>query len=99
LCILWCPIAALLSVTSESEPMHCKRCTDSDVPRAMTGLVARVQLTWACHILAYFSTLKTDVIRSSETSGSLSDSCNRPWRPIGLWDVEDPTLSRQSAHS
>jgi hypothetical protein len=24
--------------------------------------------------------------------------CNRPWRPIGLWDAEDPTLSRQSAH-
>jgi hypothetical protein len=24
---------------------------------------------------------------------------NRPWRPIGLRDVEDPTLSRQSAHS
>jgi hypothetical protein len=27
-----------------------------------------------------------------------SYSCNRPWRPIGLWDVEDPTFSRQSAH-
>jgi hypothetical protein len=26
-------------------------------------------------------------------------SRNRPWRPIGLWDVKDPTLSRQSAHS
>jgi hypothetical protein len=25
-------------------------------------------------------------------------SCNSPWRPIGLWDVEDPTFSRQSAH-
>jgi hypothetical protein len=24
--------------------------------------------------------------------------CNRPWRPIGLWDVEAPTFSRQSAH-
>jgi hypothetical protein len=24
---------------------------------------------------------------------------NMPWRPIGMWDVEDPTLSRQSAHS
>jgi hypothetical protein len=24
---------------------------------------------------------------------------NRPWRPIGLWDVKDPTLSRQSADS
>jgi hypothetical protein len=23
---------------------------------------------------------------------------NRPWRPIGLWDVEAPTFSRQSAH-
>jgi hypothetical protein len=22
---------------------------------------------------------------------------NRPWRPIGFWDVKDPTLSRQSA--
>jgi hypothetical protein len=25
-------------------------------------------------------------------------SRNRPWRPIGLWDVKDPTLSRQSVH-
>jgi hypothetical protein len=24
--------------------------------------------------------------------------CNRPWRPIGLWDVEAPTFSTQSAH-
>jgi hypothetical protein len=24
--------------------------------------------------------------------------CNRPWVPIGLLDVEDLTLSRQSAH-
>jgi hypothetical protein len=24
--------------------------------------------------------------------------CNRPWWPIGLWHVEAPTLSRQSAH-
>jgi hypothetical protein len=25
-------------------------------------------------------------------------SCNRLWRPIGLWDVEAPTFSKQSAH-
>jgi hypothetical protein len=24
--------------------------------------------------------------------------CNRPWRHIGLWDAEAPTLSRKSAH-
>jgi hypothetical protein len=28
----------------------------------------------------------------------LSYPCNRPWRPIGLWDVEAPTFCRQSAH-
>jgi hypothetical protein len=27
-----------------------------------------------------------------------SHPCNRPWRPIGLWDVEAPTFYRQSAH-
>jgi hypothetical protein len=24
--------------------------------------------------------------------------CNRPWRPLALWDVEAPTFSRHSAH-
>jgi hypothetical protein len=24
--------------------------------------------------------------------------CNRQWKPTGLWDVEAPTFSRQSAH-
>jgi hypothetical protein len=24
--------------------------------------------------------------------------CNRPWSPIGLWDIEAPTFSRKSAH-
>jgi hypothetical protein len=24
--------------------------------------------------------------------------CNRPWRPIGFWEVEVPQFSRQSAH-
>jgi hypothetical protein len=27
-----------------------------------------------------------------------SYSCIGPWRPIRLWDVEDPTFSRQSVH-
>jgi hypothetical protein len=27
-----------------------------------------------------------------------SQASNRPWRPIGMWDVEAPTSSRQSAH-
>jgi hypothetical protein len=31
-------------------------------------------------------------------SGIKSYPCNRPWRPIELWDVEVFTFSRQSAH-
>jgi hypothetical protein len=32
------------------------------------------------------------------TVARYSYPCNRQWRPIGLWDVEAPTFSRQSAH-
>jgi hypothetical protein len=24
--------------------------------------------------------------------------CKRPWRPVELWDVKEPTLSKQSPH-
>jgi hypothetical protein len=39
------------------------------------------------------------VTLSKVKSKKQSYPCNRPWRPVGLWDVKDPTLSRQSAHS
>jgi hypothetical protein len=34
----------------------------------------------------------------SHLQTQLSYLCNRPWRTIGLWDIEDSTLSRQLAH-
>jgi hypothetical protein len=34
----------------------------------------------------------------SELKSKRKVSKANPWRPIGLWDVKDPTLSRQSAH-
>jgi hypothetical protein len=39
-------------------------------------------------------------IRHNEynTNKKYSSPRNRPWRPIVLWDVENPTLSIQSAH-
>jgi hypothetical protein len=40
----------------------------------------------------------TSYVRWHETGlWSVSYPCNRPWRPIVSWDVENPTLSRQSA--
>jgi hypothetical protein len=35
----------------------------------------------------------------SGMDGSGVKSISKAMRPVGLWDVEDPTLSRQSAHS
>jgi hypothetical protein len=43
----------------------------------------------------------TSVCRPYSVNGKVKKiklSRNRPCRPIGLWDVKDPTLSRQSAH-
>jgi hypothetical protein len=34
---------------------------------------------------------KTDDLKVKK----LNLSRNRPWRPIGLWELEDPTFSRQ----
>jgi hypothetical protein len=60
------------------------------------------RLTVNCEILA--TCISTySLVRTSQAAHSVSIKKsyppNRPWRPIGLWDVEDPTLCRQSAHS
>jgi hypothetical protein len=39
-----------------------------------------------------------DNIDTIKKNSKVKLSRNRPWRPIGLQDVKDPTLSRQSAH-
>jgi hypothetical protein len=44
-----------------------------------------------------FCTMFQDPIRLYGDS-SENYPCNRPWRPIGLWDVEAPTFSRHSSH-
>jgi hypothetical protein len=55
-------------------------------------------------LLSIFSFLKkksnwfNPLTRSPSINRIRSYPRNRPWRPIGLWDVEDPTLCRQSAH-
>jgi hypothetical protein len=41
---------------------------------------------------------KTVQWRDKGTKGK-AIPCNRPWRPIGLWDVEAPTFSGQSPYT
>jgi hypothetical protein len=38
------------------------------------------------------------ILRLKRLKNLLKKKVNRPWRPIGLRDLEDPTFSRQSAH-
>jgi hypothetical protein len=63
-------------------------------PRTVTGIVL---LTFYFYCLSVLSCL---VSKQCTTRTDVNQSLprNRPWMPIGLWDVKNPTLSRQSAH-
>jgi hypothetical protein len=50
------------------------------------------------HVTMYIYIYIYIYIYKSNTGKRWSYSCNRPWRPIGLWDVEAPIFSRQSVH-
>jgi hypothetical protein len=49
------------------------------------------------HILSQLNTVHT-VTHSFFKMKRQNYSCDRPRKPIGLWDVEAPTFSRESAH-
>jgi hypothetical protein len=71
-----------------SETLRIPHCLDS-------------RLTVNCDILATCSSTYSPVRTSQEAhsvSIKYSYPSNRHWRPIGLWDVKDPTLSKESAH-
>jgi hypothetical protein len=57
--------------------------------------------TTSCHLIVRRSkySLQHPVHKGSQYMQEKGYPHNRLWRPIGLWDVKDPTLSRQSAHS
>jgi hypothetical protein len=86
--IVWCPRNrpwGPIGLWNVKDPPHC---LDN-------------RLTVNCEILATCSSTYSSVrTLQEEHSFSIKWSYprNRPWRPIGLWDVKDPTLSRQSAH-
>jgi hypothetical protein len=69
--------------------------------RALVNSILNLRVPWNAGKLSSGPT--TDGVLSSAQLHTVSKvkvklSRNRPWRPIGLWDVKDPTLSRQSAH-
>jgi hypothetical protein len=56
-------------------------------------------------VLCYIPRPHFLVIYSFETEGIWEQGksvklyiCNKPWKPVGLWDVEVPTFSRISSH-
>jgi hypothetical protein len=58
-----------------------------------------VQVMKGCFVLLKSAVLFTDFrLTFWDEVKKESYPSNRPWRPIWLWDVEGPTLSRQSAH-
>jgi hypothetical protein len=91
-------------VDSIPNSMRSKSCTNQS---------NRLQMKWLPVAMSYASHIPRHTVLASNLAAPLFVSThrfvknkekvqlsrNRPWRPIGLWDVKDPTLSRQSAHS
>jgi hypothetical protein len=106
-----CPISMMnmetgKSVMRTSSPNHstaklnCKLlCINiSETVRTKFQHVDEMLKPWGAHVQAYiiYIYFSTAVARCLWELGK--GEGNRPWRPIGLWDVEASTFSRHSAH-
>jgi hypothetical protein len=71
---------------------------EPDVILALTNIGTRIEVL-ACQKRAQSSLyqVKTTKITDKAKVKKKIYPRNRPWRPVALWDVKDPTLSRQSA--
>jgi hypothetical protein len=68
------------------------RRSSTDTSYQMRFLTSHFHLFRTSHFHIFFFNFKRHNVKRR------SYPCNRPWRPIGLWEVETPTFSRHSAH-
>jgi hypothetical protein len=89
------------SVSSFSSPLHLHCHINQDNRSgSLNGAVLygpRSCLKWTGDFIVTFI-LVLEACHDLHSKKKKSYPSNRPWRPIRLWDVKDPTLSRQSAH-
>jgi hypothetical protein len=102
----------LALVSAQHEPslwLHCPHGPErlQNFPRHLNTLRPSIQFTMETKPGSAMPFLDVLVIKTETalTTGvyrkrthKLSCPRNGPWRPVGLWDVKNPTLSRQSAH-
>jgi hypothetical protein len=85
-------------IESASPSLHQTR-DQSSIPLAFNVLVCVRRIPVG---MRYTKEQITDIwvpkLCIGHTDNRNSYPCNRPWRPIRLWDVEAATFSRQSAH-
>jgi hypothetical protein len=55
-------------------------------------------LSWTESTRCYLKVPEIRLPKIKQSKSTVKLSRNRPWRPIGLWNVKDPILSRQSTH-
>jgi hypothetical protein len=80
--------------------MHCE-CSSRKCRRTLRTVQLAARAGSDCSVLWPGRPLSHCTVTSAAGESNVKQSyrCNRPCRPVGLWDVKDPTLSRQSAHS
>jgi hypothetical protein len=75
-------------------------------PKLRTFIPSQNFPPWICFKVADTFLIFSEAWRISRLTTAIcaiynngkSYPCTGPWRPIGLWNVEGPTVSRQSAH-
>jgi hypothetical protein len=91
--------------------MHCPLLEDAPLPRHVSVQVWTIFKWYTCGSYENYYTYNGSVVLGSMSFGltylvllivlitlvKVKLSRNRPWRLTGLWDVKDPTLSRQPA--
>jgi hypothetical protein len=100
-------LASAVTNSKQSIRELCLRVSVSfPLPRIKLGLaVYESRMAHIPHISSFsFSQLSIDVSRENLRSSICNAvkgkaiRCNRPWRPIALWDIEAPTSYRHSSH-
>jgi hypothetical protein len=98
------PLMGFAGYVTVCVKLYCVSCHCLSISIVLETDPYTIRLVWNFFYLdvsLYWENLKEILyifIYSPQVKIKVKLSQHRPWRPLGLLDVEDPTLSRRSAH-